>query len=367
MNKNSPKKQEFAHILKSFSLPNEIIQEIFYILPAKSVFRFKAVNKEWNSILSSEQFMQTHCSHQRRLHRVADDHLIFLESDQLYLGSYNNLFNLKAAASAELENPQTPHKCRRGKSCSAKPEILGSGNGLVSLSLRDCYNEFILWNPVTKKHISIYPEDYNYCDGRLLSGLCYNASCNEYSVVLTIYDYANYASFDGKAKVFVVNFRTGRSKQVEEGLSYKVLHHVKPEVGTVVCGVPHWLSTNEFESLRGLREGILYFDLADGVFRQMARPDHAGVKEKEIVGFGALNGQHQLGIVLRDSWFDDKAVIMVMARYGKRRWNIYLVEEDSMPLQLLMNLVLYHHQSRKFKLSISIVLYRQFHHHSQSY
>ncbi|XP_017241709.1 F-box/kelch-repeat protein At3g23880-like [Daucus carota subsp. sativus] len=114
-----------------FVLPDEMVTEIFYRLPAKSLTRCSSVCKSWRSIISDPEFIKT-LSYYRRIR--ADE-----EASVLMIGEPSVLTDI------------TRLVCPSYKCYLLKPRlftVIGSSNGIICLVFDIyCY----LWNPTTKQ------------------------------------------------------------------------------------------------------------------------------------------------------------------------------------------------------------------------
>ena len=113
-----------------FVLPDEMVTEIFYWLPAKSLMRCSSVCKSWRSIISDPEFIKTH-SYYRRIR--ADEEASVLMIGESVLEGITRLV------------------CSSYKCYLLKPRlftVIGSSNGIICL-VRDTY--CYLWNPTTKQ------------------------------------------------------------------------------------------------------------------------------------------------------------------------------------------------------------------------
>lgn len=103
----------------------------------------------------------------------------------------------------------------------------------------------------------------------------------------------------------------------------------------MVCGVPHWLTevTKHIDNIDGMgiysveTTEIVYFDIEkeEKQIRSLELPVKVEGGKYKLVGIGALNGQTQLGIVLKLSYCFDFEV-WVMKEYGKTEsWTKFCV------------------------------------------
>ncbi|KAL8058392.1 hypothetical protein ABFX02_03G015200 [Erythranthe guttata] len=132
----------------SHHLPEEIIEEILYRLPVKSLLRFKCVSQSWRSLISTKQFVETHLQHSKKIESLTDKRIISTCKNS----SKSSPGRLKACSlSSLLTEPVT-----RAVSFDFFPlnssrdiVIVGSCNGLISVLVDAC--RFFLLNPSTRE------------------------------------------------------------------------------------------------------------------------------------------------------------------------------------------------------------------------
>ncbi|XP_021734161.1 F-box/kelch-repeat protein At3g23880-like [Chenopodium quinoa] len=148
---------------------------------------------------------------------------------------------------------------------------------------------------------------------------CYDADCEEYSVVV---------AYETQT-IYVVDCKTGKERKLKNAalpngqLDFKLFNR---EAGKVVCGVPHWVVRfHDFQNSRVQGE-ILYFDNKEEKFKQMARPNQGGGEEKYMLGLATLEGERQLGIVLHHL-STSSLEVWVMKEYGEpESWtNLFVI------------------------------------------
>ncbi|EYU31549.1 hypothetical protein MIMGU_mgv1a020639mg, partial [Erythranthe guttata] len=156
------------------NIPPEIIEIILLKLSSvKSLLRFKAVSKSWNTLISDPLFIQNHLQSSNN------------SSDNLFLMRFTN-YSGKGFCLVKLEGQdfdteailKSPYGCNM---------ILCECNGvlLVGDSTYKCSRKYVLWNPSTRKEI------YFDCpcalfdkDEMLNPGICYDPITGDFKVVL---------------------------------------------------------------------------------------------------------------------------------------------------------------------------------------
>ncbi|XP_074314867.1 F-box protein CPR1-like [Silene latifolia] len=294
----------------------DILREILYRLSLLDLTTCKLINKECHMLINDPEF-------DRDKHRVVGDNAIV--STYVYEKDTFDVDVIRCNG-ANKEESISPFEYLSCKNAGPKmPSVLGSYNGLVGINFYDI--DYMLWNPVTQERL-----DFSGEPGLVTSpdavGFCYDSYNDEYMFVVigTLR-----IGFENISCIELINFTTNTSKTV----------HWSPEdpalelrgIGTVVCGVPHWVKAcDDFDHLWD-RKRIIYFDPSNETFNEMEAPGHAE-KHKRILGLGALDGQRQLGIVLQDTKNLNLSYdIWVMKEYGKPETWTYLCKIPSLDIQ----------------------------------
>ncbi|CAH9117073.1 unnamed protein product [Cuscuta europaea] len=130
---------------------DQILAEILVCLPPKSVYRFRAVSKSWNELISHPYFIKKYDSRQRRPDGVG---LLSLSKDMNCPCSFSQPKERKKLVeyhSLDLEvSGMSPEPVR----------FINSSNGLILCKSRryDQHEyEYLVLNPVTKRSVSLPP------------------------------------------------------------------------------------------------------------------------------------------------------------------------------------------------------------------
>ncbi|XP_017240181.1 F-box/kelch-repeat protein At3g23880-like [Daucus carota subsp. sativus] len=162
----------------SYHFPQELIFEILSYLPVKSLLRFRSVCKSWLSIISDQQFINTHLTNSQK--KPAP---LILDKD------FNRVYQLDTLEESVRLN--LPSKGRF--------DCISSCSGLVCLADSEFdidIHVMYLWNPATKqwKELSAAPrvreEDWEISD--FVFG--YDSTCNDYKLLrltFVLYEYAH--------------------------------------------------------------------------------------------------------------------------------------------------------------------------------
>ncbi|XP_071703434.1 F-box/kelch-repeat protein At3g06240-like [Rutidosis leptorrhynchoides] len=254
------------------SIPSELITEILYRLPSKSVGRFRSVSKEWLSPLSSPEFIKTH---QNTLNR---NYLFFR------LSSSNEInfipFHYHAEANKEEEEESVPTKFQL--QFHNNKRIHGSCNGLVLLSaFRLCsgHETLIISNPTTREFVELPDCDFKIEGHRfvyfIMRDLGYDSVTDDYKVV-TINRFQNPTDDDLIMCVHVYSLRRNTWTRV---IDFPDKYHW-PRIRSkaLVNGSFHWVAYNVPDQTKV----IVAFNLADENFSEVPSPTLSNGNDLDI-------------------------------------------------------------------------------------
>jgi len=157
------------------TLPFDLVQDILYRLPVKSLAQFKSVSKSWKSLISDSKFTKKHFRVSTTPHR-----LLFpkLTKGQFIFNActLSSLVTAKGAATAmqQLESPLNIRKF---------DQIRGSCHGILCIELHQRFA--ILWNPFVNKFASLPPLEIPWSN-TIYSCFGYDHSTDSYKVVAFI-------------------------------------------------------------------------------------------------------------------------------------------------------------------------------------
>lgn len=283
-------------------IPPEIITNILYHLPAKSLGQFKCVSKHWLSLISDPEFINRHQNTHNRNHLICD-------SDD------GSLYSLPLNQQDEKPNKlnlQLPHS-----------EVFifhGSCNGLVLCSSDDFVSDhsLVVFNPTTKDMIELPQSSYekinNLLEIDIMYGFGYDSVSDDYKVVTISYFHYNYLIPPDSMSVHVYSFRSNTWKWVVD--SPYDHSHGKSLPGVFVNGFVHWIGVKGSDGL----PVIVAFSLANETFSEVPSPKMGnGVEvmcksDCRLVGLG-----EKLGMFMEDE-------VWVMNEYGVREsWSKILI------------------------------------------
>ncbi|XVF52500.1 hypothetical protein PTKIN_Ptkin05aG0023100 [Pterospermum kingtungense] len=249
-------------------IPQEIILQILYRLPVKSLVKFTLVCKLWQSLITSSCFINTHLaktlsepinSHPLLIRRFTD----FPEEEHYFL--YSNHESLDIFQT--LKSPFKPRK-------NLYPRILGTVHGLICLSddIFEFSNRIVLWNPSIRKSIELPRPNITSDEvGSYIFtlGFGFDAKKHDYKVVRLAYvrsgDHRSHL-LPPKVEVFSVAEKGWRM------VSGKGIECYFVEDTWSQCflnGRVHWIAYEK--KIGGVKNWVLLFDMEDEKFRKMRR------------------------------------------------------------------------------------------------
>ncbi|XP_060179325.1 F-box/kelch-repeat protein At3g23880-like [Lycium barbarum] len=261
--------------LGSCSLPGDVILEILFRLPVKSLLRFQTVSKSWYAFLITPDFTQLHLRHTHEmLLRVSDrgprdtptisffslDHhkttTVKEEIDEVYkIEDFADLSSSSVVVVVDLPFPCSPDD---------EVRVVGSCNGLLCVHFNRTSN-IILWNPATRKYrflespdcVSFYSDPFF---PYIMLGFV--PETHEYKVVKV-----PSSSKNSNAKVWVYSMNSDSWEEI----GADVLHGLLPKGGSAVTlnGCLYWMSYSNDNG----RDIITSFDLFNQVFGKITLPN----------------------------------------------------------------------------------------------
>ncbi|XP_059650493.1 F-box/kelch-repeat protein At3g06240-like isoform X2 [Cornus florida] len=255
-------------------LPVELLVAILYLLPAKSLCRFKCVSKAWYSLISHPEFAKRHLNQNSN---NTPENLI-LVSDHLYSVDCTEASINDSVQATELDlgfRPIVDHYMF---------QILGSCNGLVLVSTE--YTIKFLLNPLTREveKIPNSPFFFDSMEIYHMYGLGYDSSANDYKVVAIDFredignddddedgdddgedDDDDEESWCNRIIFSVYSLKTDSWRRIQDVPHYHS-RDAPPPTLVLVNGCLHWFS------FRSSSYVIAAFDLADEKFRDVQIP-----------------------------------------------------------------------------------------------
>ncbi|KAM7492940.1 hypothetical protein LguiB_027549 [Lonicera macranthoides] len=269
-------------------LPQDIIEEILYRLPVKSLLRFKGVSKRWLSVLSDSNFNLFYKRKSSSVFAITLNGKIPL----LYSIDDDNASSIKAFSLnvpplilEEYNNIDRYWQRTTSNAC----------NGLVLLRISN--DSLALFNPSTRcyspKALTLDCFDSTSTSYYTEIGLCYDASIDDYKTLVIIYPvYKTH-------RVFVSCLKSKRWVEITHA-PFDVGCSIR---GPLVNGHIHWT----------IGKTIAYFETTRNTFEALpSPPDH---RQYLTIGSGVLDECLCIGRRSRNMTEDDVEVV-AMKKYG---------------------------------------------------
>ncbi|KAI3698399.1 hypothetical protein L2E82_41915 [Cichorium intybus] len=301
----------------SIRIPPEIINNILYRLPAKSLGRFKSVSKDWLSLISEPQFIKTHHNTHKRCHLIVSNH--------------HRLCSLQFPRH-EAEPVPEPTNIRF-ELHYLNLTIHGSCNGLVLVSGHDFASvHIVVLNPTTGEFVEcqhpIMRTLVDFLEIEIMYGFGYDSVTDDYKVVTISYFHNSYLIPPDNMSIHVYSLRTNTWKEVTD--SPYDHSHWRSLPGVFVDGFLHWVANKDSDH----SPVIIAFSLADEKFYELPSPNlhnNAVVMSRIACNLIVLGGK--LAIFVKDE-------VWLMNEYGVREsWTKILVNGlDGIPIVEPMSL-----------------------------
>ncbi|XVF87854.1 hypothetical protein PTKIN_Ptkin18bG0154300 [Pterospermum kingtungense] len=292
-------------------LPMDVITDILYRLPVKTLVRFKSLSKPCRFLIDDPDFVGAHLS---RSSQTRSNLNIILKGLHLYTVEFDALDN-----AVPLEYPL---------SYAAGTEAFGSCNGLLAFRITE--KNLALYNPSTRQFRKLPVSEIDTppgesCKSRyVFYGFGQDLKTNDYKVVRMVQfskiddeDDEGYF-FDYEVKVYSLKNDSWRKiTKLPHYLRfmfqffYHLLH--RRGYGVVAAGVLHWVMPPRIEF--GLRNRIVGFHLGTEEFVEVPQPECAD--RDYLLDVGVLEG-----CLCAICNFDQVTVdVWVMKEYGvKESW-----------------------------------------------
>ncbi|GKE67529.1 putative F-box domain-containing protein [Tanacetum coccineum] len=167
------------------SIPDGILWfHILPKLPAKSVYSFECVSKQWQSSLTSKKFKKLHND------RHIDEHE---NHHKLIVLSRTKEFTFNTIDCEAPHNGVTPSRLIPSNANPRDIELLTSFRGLVRVGITDfddIYTDLILWNPLTGEYKRLSRANFHrdcYKTVGKAFGLHYTSFGKDYKLVRVTY------------------------------------------------------------------------------------------------------------------------------------------------------------------------------------
>ncbi|KAL6216656.1 hypothetical protein ACLB2K_009877 [Fragaria x ananassa] len=169
-------------------LPEDIILEILYRLPARPLKRFSCVSKRWESLISEPEFGKTHYELASKCQTLTH-RLLVLEH---YYSHEVTSLDLETPSSGKNKSPvrrdNVPFTKKDGRFCPM--HIVGSCKGLVAciiplrsipLGTNSMYS--YIWNPLTRFFKKLPDPEISWVNG--FQGFGYVSATEDYKILVS--------------------------------------------------------------------------------------------------------------------------------------------------------------------------------------
>ncbi|XVF52488.1 hypothetical protein PTKIN_Ptkin05aG0022300 [Pterospermum kingtungense] len=251
-------------------IPQEIILQILYRLPVKTLVKFTLVCKSWQSLITTSCFINTHLAKTLSKPITSQPLLIRRFTDSPKKEQY--FLHLSHESLDIFQTLKSPLKSRK----NLYARIVGTVHGLICLS-DDIFGytyRIVLWNPSVRRSIELPRPNITFHEVGLYNfalGFGFDAKKNDYKVVRLAYVQSEDDGFHllpPKVEVFSVAEKGWRM------VSGKGLECCCVEATWTQCflnGRVHWIA---YENKMGsLKNWVLLFDMEDEKFRKMKLPE----------------------------------------------------------------------------------------------
>ncbi|CAK7327605.1 unnamed protein product [Dovyalis caffra] len=244
-------------------LPEELIQEILYKLPIKSLVQCTSLCKSWNSLIKSRNFISKHL--QRTISSTDHQSLFLL---RLCSKQREEQYSLRFDDQDFNEHMQLHFPF---KSYESYFRIIGSCNGLICLAniFERITISFILWNPLLQKYVNVKPRIL----GPVYSfiGFGYDSRANDYKLVRIVnFQKSKFLSKNApEMELYSLNEGSWRSITQRTPLRYDTDQRFSQ---AFLNGVVHWIALRA-DQHEGSSNVVLGFDMRDEIFLEIALPD----------------------------------------------------------------------------------------------
>ncbi|KAI9109325.1 hypothetical protein K1719_019669 [Acacia pycnantha] len=295
-------------------LPSEIVLEILYRLPGKSLVKFTSVCKAWNSLITDQTFIYDHlnCTIQASNgNNFLFFHLYFHEfrgqrRHLLMHTEYNLLMHTEYFYSLYSVNKQTNHSFLERLPFSHLFQqnrwavFVSTCNGLVCLA--DCYSPLdyetiLIWNPLLRKYL-VLPKPIKTCKERerleysVCCGFGFDSRNNDYKVVRLMNHWRTQDT--PHVEVYSLVSRSWRSITVRVPQFF--LRSYNRLRTSFVNGAVHWVVSRRRSD--GLDDTfILSFDVTEETFQELTLPRQPGESEWIHSILLVVEGGHSLAIM----------------------------------------------------------------------
>ncbi|GLT99144.1 hypothetical protein SLE2022_166080 [Rubroshorea leprosula] len=250
------------------SLCMDLISEILFLLPVKSLLRFRSVSKSWCSLLSDPYFVKSH------LECFKSDFNLVFELVKYNQWPFHKELRLQGMDSLNF----LPHVYDYPFHKTHDNVVLrGSCNGLICFTNSE-YNIVVGNMLINDYHVREVPSDREFLNGekiRVTYGFGYDSIHDDYKVVRILSRSPQDSSCCNMYEVLVYSLRYDRWSEIGIGNtlapSVTLYGGLDPPNGVFLCTALHWLAESRLQDGRRYYF-ILSFDLSAEYFHTIPLP-----------------------------------------------------------------------------------------------
>nr|AFK46050.1 unknown [Medicago truncatula] len=319
------------------TLPFDLVEDILYRLPVKSLAQFKSVSKSWKSLISDSNFTKKNLRVSTTSHR-----LLF---PKLTKGQY--IFNA-CTLSSPITTKGTATAMQHPLNIRKFDKIRGSCHGILCLELHQRFA--ILWNPFINKYASLPPLEIPWSN-TIYSCFGYDHSTDSYKVAAFIKWMPNSEIY----KTYVHTMGTTSWRMIQD---FPCTPYLKS--GKFVSWTFNWLAYKDKYSVSSLL--VVSLHLENESYGEILQPDYGSV---DVLSISLWVLRDCLSILSNSNTFSD---VWLMKEYGNQdSWTrlfrvpymggvgsdpytkaLYVYEDDQVLLEYMMKLVVYNSRDGTF-------------------
>ena len=260
-------------------IPQDLVEKILSRLTVKHLLRFKCVSKTWYSLITSRQFAKSHfqiASQNPKVFALIDydnDGVRVVQSDIGHDGGFEFEpvdfgFPLRGTSTTKIDTLQ-----RRLAYC----------NGLVCVELKNvkkCSCEYLVWSPSTRSYRNIPRSRISIINGTYSFGFGYDSSTDDYKLLRSYY---SMRTRKPKLAFQIFSLKTFTWREIyfedkdKDGSIYDRLvwsDEIRKQCSMYFNGAIYWIVVTDYDKNdKGRKPSLIYFDLAEERFHQVACPE----------------------------------------------------------------------------------------------
>ncbi|XP_012853650.1 PREDICTED: F-box/kelch-repeat protein At3g06240-like [Erythranthe guttata] len=249
----------------STNIPPEIIEIILSKLSSvKSLLRFKAVSKSWNTLISDPVFIQNHLQSSNNS-----------PNNNLFISSYTRGSDSRGFPLADFEvRKSDAGKISEENIPNGYNSILCECNGVLLLGN---HVKYALWNPSIRcEMFLIYKYEFHE-DYIVDCGICYDQITGDFKVVFI---------FPTKYAIYSSNNNSLTKKNL--GTNYHTIDGTGSGLGIFVDGATYWILSDDTISIH-----LVYFDPRTDEIKRLQKPEQRQSDDDkfQLMNIASLRGR----------------------------------------------------------------------------